>query len=173
VLLVKRMQWLWAVSLVFVIAMPIPAQKPIIFDVSDVVVGAKKIPTRYLFAEGKWSDAGDHIGPVSTQIQCYKSLGFCDVANAFTTGGDANVSLDTFDILRWDSNEIIAVDSSPICMVNNLRVDLSAKRITLSSSDKGATKNPFCKDADKLTTAVLWGEEDFVKDAINKAKSKK
>ena len=167
------MRRLLSVFVAFVLAVPVAAQKPIIFDVSNVVVGARKIQTLYLFAEGKWSDAGEHIGAASTQIQCYKSLGFCDVANAFETFGEANVDLTAFDILRWDSREIIAVDSSPICIVNTLRVDLVTKRITLSSSDKGVTKDPLCKGSDKLSTAVLWGEEEIVKDAINRAKAKK
>ena len=71
------------------------------------------------------------------------------------------LNLTAFDILRWDSKEIIAVDSSPICIANTLRVDLITKRVTLSSSDKGVTKDPFCKGSDKLSTAVLWGMEDY------------
>jgi hypothetical protein len=54
-----------------------------------------------------------------------------------------------------------------------MRVDLVTRRITLSSSDKGVTKDPFCKGSDKLPTAVLWGEEDFVKDQIDRTKAKK
>jgi hypothetical protein len=158
---------------VFVLAIHGVAQKPTIFDVSDVVVGTQKIQTRYFYAAGKWSDAGDHIGPLSTEIQCYKSLGFCSVANASAMDGNANVSLDSFDILRWNNLEIIAVDSSPICTVDTIRVDFATKRVTLSSSDKGVTKDPFCKGSDKLPTAVLWGEDEIVKDAINKAKSNK
>ena len=148
------------------------AQKPTIYDVSNVVMGAQRIPTLWLYAAGKWSDAGDQIGPSSTEIQCYKSLGFCAVANAFAIGGEANVSLDSYDILRWDSQEMIAVDSSAICIVNTIRADFVTKRITLSSSDKGVTKDPFCKGSDRIPTAVLWGEEDIVKEAIDKAKSK-
>ena len=148
------------------------AQKPVIFDVSEVVVGAKRIPTTYLFAVGKWSDAGDHVDGSSTNIQCYKALGFCDVANAHSFDGEASVDLSAYDILRWDRQEIIAVDSSAICIVNTIRVDLVAKRITLSSSDKGS-KDPVCKGSDKLPTAVLWGVEDVVKEAIGRAKAKK
>ena len=159
--------------IVLALAIPVAAQTPIIFDVSNVVMGAQRTPTLWFFAEGKWSDAGEHIGAASTQIQCYKSLGFCDVANAFETFGEANVDLTAFDILRWDSKEIIAVDSSPICVVNTLRVDLVTKRITLSSSDKGVAKDPLCKGSDKLSTAVLWGLEDITKDAVERAKSKK
>jgi hypothetical protein len=157
----------------FSLAIPVAAQKPVIFDVSEVVVGAQRIPTTYLFAVGKWSDAGDHVGGSSTSIQCYKALGFCDVANAHSFDGEASVELVSFDILRWDSSEIIAVDSSAICVVNTLRVDLHTKRITLSSSDKGVTKDPFCKGSDKVPTAVLWGEEEVVKDMVNRAKAKK
>ncbi len=167
------MRWLLSAYTIFALAIPAIAQKPVIFDVSSVVVGAHKIQTLYLFAEGKWSDAGEHIAPDSTQIFCYKSLGFCDVANAVWNGSEAAASLTSFDILRWDNQEIIAVDSSPICIVNTLRADLNTKRITLSSSDKGVTSDPFCKGSDKLSTAVLWGMEDTVKDAINRAKSQK
>ena len=158
---------------VLALTIPSAAQKPTIFDVSEVVIGAQRTPPRYLYAAGKWSDADERIGPLSTEIQCYKSLGFCNVANAFTAAGDANVSLDTFDVLRWDSKEMIAVDSSPICIVNTLRVDFVTRRITLSSSDKGVTKDPYCKGSDKISTAVLWGEEEITKDAINRAKSKR
>jgi hypothetical protein len=169
----EGMRRFFGVCVVFVLVIPVAAQKPVMFSVSDVVVGAQKIETLYLYAAGKWSDAGDHVAGLSTQIQCYKSLGFCDVANAIESFGDANVLLDTYDILRWDGNEIIAVDSSPICIVNTLRVDLVTKRITLSSSDKGVTKDPFCNGSEKLSTAVLWGEKDITKDAIDRAKSKK
>jgi hypothetical protein len=171
--LTKEALRLFFVFVVFTVGLPVVAQMPVIFDLSDVVVGSKKIPTLYIHAAGKWSDAGDNIGPLSTEIQCYKSLGFCDVANANQVFGDATVDLDTYDILRWDSKEIIAVDSSPICIVNTLRVDLVSKRVTLSSSDKGVANDPFCKGSDKLATAVLWGRDDIVNDAINKAKSKK
>jgi hypothetical protein len=167
------MKWQLLTCSVLAIALSAPAQKPVIFGVSDVVVGAQRIPTTYLFAVGKWSDAGDHVGGSSTNIQCYKALGFCDVANAHSFDGEASVDLDAFDILRWDRQEIIAVDSSAICIVSTIRVDLRTKRITLSSSDKGVTKDPFCKGSDNLPTAVLWGEEDVVKEMIGRAKAKK
>jgi hypothetical protein len=165
------MRQILSVFVALALAVPAAAQQPIIFDVSNVVMGAQKTPTLWLFAEGKWSDAGEHVGPGSTHIQCYKSFGFCDVANAFETFGEAGVNLTSFDILRWDSKEIIAVDSSPICIANTLRVDLISKRVTLSSSDKGV-KADSCKGLDKLPTAVLWGMDDITKDAINRAKSK-
>lgn len=162
------------VCLVVALAIPAAAQKPSIFDVSEVVVGAQRIPTLQFYAVGKWSDAGDHVGALSTQIQCYKALGFCDVASAMWNG-EASVNLTSFDILRWDSQELIAVDSSPTCVMNTLRADLIAKRVTLSSTDKGVTNDKWCKEfsAKDFTTAVLWGEEDVIKDQIEKMKTKK
>jgi hypothetical protein len=171
-----RFSWCVFIFIAMVLVAPVVAQKPTIFDVTDVVVGAQRIPTRWLFAAGRWSDADEHIGPTGTQILCYKSLGFCDEASADWGGSNAYVRLTFFDILRWDSKEIIAVDSSPICVVNTLRADLITQRITLSSSDKGVTKGPsapFCKELDKLPTAVLWGVDEAVKDAIDRKKTKK
>lgn len=164
---------LLSTSLFLVLAIPATAQKPQIFDVSNVVVGAQRISTLYLYAVGKWSDAGEHIGPMSTEIQCYKSLGFCNVANARTqSDGEANASLDMFDILRWDGNEIIAVDSSPTCVVTTLRVDLVTKGITLSFADK-MSKDPLCKGFGNLPTAVLWGEKDYLEDYIKNRNAEK
>jgi hypothetical protein len=48
------------------------AQTPMIFDVSDVVVGAKRIDTRYFLATGKWSDGGKDVGVQSVWINCYQ-----------------------------------------------------------------------------------------------------
>jgi hypothetical protein len=98
---------------ILVLAIPVVAQKPIIFDVSDVVVGAQKIPTLYLIAEGKWSDAGEHVAANSTWITCYKSLGFCDVANANWNGTGASVSTTDFDIRTPPGNAM--VDGAGVC----------------------------------------------------------
>jgi hypothetical protein len=144
------------------------AQTPTIFDVSDVVIGASRIETRYLFAEGKWSDAGDDDAINSTDIQCYKRLGFCNVASAHMLAGQAQVNLFSYDILRWDDKEMIAVDSSPICVVNTLRADLSSKRFTLSTANKGASA-PLCKTlVGTPQTAFLLGINDVIKTDASK-----
>src|SRR5579862_5583808 len=92
-------------------ALPCAAQKPLILDVSTVVVGSQRLETLWAFAEGKWSDAGPDIGINSTDIHCYQRFGFCEVASASSTSKLASVSLSSFDILRWDASEMIAVDS--------------------------------------------------------------
>ena len=71
--------------------------------------------------------------------------------------------LDTSDILRWDRNELIAVDSSPISVATTLRIDFRAKNVALSSTSKGETKDPMCKDTEKMPTALLGGAIDETK----------
>jgi hypothetical protein len=96
-----------------------------------------------------------------------QSAEFCDVASADWDGSNAIVSLSSFDILRWGSDEMIAVDSSPVCVVNTLRADLIAKRVTFSSEDKGV-KNSVC-GSNKPTTAVLLSAQDFIKNQVTEA----
>lgn len=154
---------------------PVRAQQPQIFSVSDVVAGPQRLETRYALAEGKWSDAGNDVAILSTEIHCYKRFGVCEVAHAFPVFGEATVSLDSFDILRWDDAEIIAVDSSPICIVNTLRFDLVAKKVSLSSTSKGETRDKLCNGVASATakTIFLTGLEDEHRRIDTEAKPKK
>lgn len=154
---------------------PVRAQQPQIFDVSDVVAGSQRLETRYALAAGKWSDAGNNVAILSTEIHCYKRFGVCEVASAFLVFGEAMVGLDSYDILRWDNNEIIAVDSSPICIVNTLRFDLVAKKVSLSSTSKGETRDKLCSGEASATakTIFLTGLDDEHRRIDTEAKPKK
>ena len=144
---------------IIVLVVPCMAQHPLILDVSTVVAGSDRLETQYAIATGKWSDAGSNVGLNSTEIRCYKRFGFCEVASASTSFGLASVSLTSFDVLRWDTSEMIAVDSSPTCVVNTLRFDFVAKKVSISSTSKGETRDKFCKDLtpSMLATAFLTG----------------
>ena len=126
------------------------------------MAGAKKTETLFAHAVGKWSDADDHLAVASTEIHCYDRFGFCEEADATYYFAQAGATLTSFDILRWDKSELIAVDSSPICVVNTLRFDFAAKKVTITMSLKGETKDPFCKSL-KATTAFLGGAKDQIK----------
>jgi hypothetical protein len=151
---------------------------PEIFDVSDVVMGAQRLPTRYLYAAGAWSDASEMENAFSVQIECYKRVDLCNVAQAVLVGrgpGSVGVTLDGYDILRWDEQEMLAVDSSPICVVNTLRADFVAKTVTISSAKKGtalAEKDPYCKGVDQ-STAFLVNHAEVTKKIVQKATQKK
>ena len=155
------------------------AQKhPEIFDQSEVVFGAQRLPTRYLYAAGAWSDASEMENALSVQIECYKRIDFCHVARAVVVGegpGSVGVVLDGFDILRWDEREMIAVDSSPICIVNTIRADFVEKTLTISSAKKAgkvAEQSPVCKLVDESTAFLVNGDE-VVKKIVQKAKQQK
>jgi hypothetical protein len=142
-------------------------QTPEIFDESDVVAGAQRIDTRYFLATGKWADDGKEAGTNSTEIHCYQAFGFCEVAHAYALGTQSWVSLDSYDVLRWDKQEMIAVDSSPICIVNTLRADFAVKKVSISSTSKGVKDDKTCAsmDADPaiLKTVFLTGLKDELK----------
>ncbi len=166
------------VAVIFLSVLAHAQKHPEIFDVSDVVLGARRLPTKYLYAVGAWSDASEMENAMSVQIQCYKVIDFCQVARALIVGqgpGSVGVSLDGFDILRWDERELIAVDTSAICIVNTIRADFVARTITLSSAKQGtemAEKDPFCKNMD-LPTAFLVNHEEVLKKITQKASRKK
>jgi hypothetical protein len=158
---VKKTLTLLAAILLAASAARAQKQTPFIFSESDVVVGPERIETRFLYAAGFWSDADKTLSALSVAIHCYKRFSFCEDAEAVPGGG---VSLNSYDILRWDSRELIAVDSSPICVVNTLRFDLVAEKVSASSvhkTDKLASKDPFCKDL-AIPPAFLGGPHDKI-----------
>ena len=152
-------------------------QTPEMFDVSDVTVGKQKLDTKWLFATGKWSDAGKDVGVYSTEIHCYKRFGFCEVSSAMVSDGvgELDLALSEFDILRWDAHELIAVDSSGICVANTLRADFKTKKVSISSASKGVTNDEDCRDADPgaLKTAFLTGTKDILSGTNHPGKSAK
>jgi len=153
---------LFATALLFTGLTHAQDQTPEILSVDEVTVGAQRMETLYAHVLGRWSDADEHLTVMSTEIFCYARFGFCNEADANYLNGRAGVSLSVFDILRWDKHELIAVDSSPICVVNTLRIDFTMKKVTITMALKGETKDKFCKDI-KATTAFLGGVDDEVK----------
>jgi hypothetical protein len=158
---VKRTVWI-AMLVMIQCSVLANGQTPTLYDVSNVVVGSQRLGTLWFLASGKWSDAGDNSGSLSTEIHCYKRFGYCEVASVFHSP-EANVSLEEYDVLRWDNRELIAVDSSDKCIVTTLRADFVTKRVSLSSTSKGVTNDPYCKELDKLPTVFLLGQDDAFK----------
>jgi hypothetical protein len=144
--------------LLFLLVGSAAAQSPEIFYVSDAVVGAQRLDTLSFVALGKWSNAVDAAEVNSTQIDCYKRFGLCTVSSASSMHGKAFVSVDEYDILSWDSRELLAVDTSPVCQTNNIDVDFGKRRVSISPTSKHVTNDPLCQIADKhMGTAFLLG----------------
>jgi hypothetical protein len=55
----KPLKALSTFTLLFLASTAYAQKHPEIFDVSDVVIGAQRLPTRYLYAAGAWSDASE------------------------------------------------------------------------------------------------------------------
>ena len=142
-------------------SIPTMAQHPDTLAVSDVVVGPQKLETRYALVIGKWSwNLGSNVSIDSTEIHCYKAFGFCEVATAYTEYKMLWVNLDTFDIVRWDDDEMIAV-SSGYCIEETLRLDFVAKRVSLSEaliSEKKSHRS--CRKVTVNPTGFLIGLRD-------------
>jgi hypothetical protein len=113
------------------------------FQIVNVVVGAKRIPTFWFHAAGKWwpdVDSADSplVGPISAEIRCFKAFEFCERVGAIIAPGPHTVVVvQDFDVLRWDSTEIIAVDSEETCDVLTLRIEFSKERVSLDRAPKG------------------------------------
>jgi hypothetical protein len=146
-------------------------QKPEILDVSDVTIGSQKLDTTYLLAIGQWSDSSKATSVYSAEIHCYKRFSFCEVASADSSNHYSGVfvMLNSFDIVRWDEREMIAIESSPTCVVNTLRADLVKRTVTLSSISKGETANKLCDGSDR-PTAFLGGSKDAIGRSLTTAK---
>jgi hypothetical protein len=117
--------WLLSIFTLLYFAPTAFAQKhPTLFSVSDIVVGAQKLDTGYLHAVGAWSDASEMESAFSVEIECLKRFGFCTAAEARAYGqgpGSVRVMLWSYDILRWDDREMIALVSDGLCVVSTLR----------------------------------------------------
>jgi hypothetical protein len=137
-------------------------ETPGAFDLSDVVVGTKHIQTKYLFAEGKWSDADSHASLMSTEVHCYKALGFCDEATAVYVPvgqGQASVFTNQYDILKWDDSELIGT-SALDCVDYTLRVNFITKQVSRTMAPKATPKanhDPSCHGRE--STGFLSGLE--------------
>jgi len=154
---------LWAVLLVILLGtmtVPVAAQSqtPRRFDVRSVTVGAQRTETLWAHALGKWWSTGDELVSGSAEIMCYKRFGFCVEASAWCQGLPEAV-LSTFEILRWDASELIAVDSSPACVVNTLRFNFATKKVSVTSGLRDEANDLLCKGY-KPMTAFLGGAKD-------------
>jgi hypothetical protein len=141
---------LFALLIALMLRPAVVAQTPAVFDLSDVVVGTKQIDTTFFLTIGKWSDASRcsdeaKVFTPSTEIHCYKAFSFCDEANAISVRGQPSLDTTSYNILRWDAKEIVAVNSEAPCIEDTLQVDFDARRVTATRALKHKPNDPWCK----------------------------
>jgi len=133
-------------------------QSPLSFDVASVVVGSKRIATTALDAAGKWSPDEESmgsplLGPMSAEVRCFKTFGFCERLGAIVTSGQSSVTvlvLQDFDIAHWDDKEILAIDETAPCVRSILRVNFGLKTVELSRALRASVKDHSCKEFSRL-----------------------
>jgi hypothetical protein len=141
-------------------------QSPLSFDVANVAMGSKGIDTMKLDAVGRWSpdeESGGSplLGPISAEVRCFKTLGFCERLGAIVTSGSSSVTVlvaEDFDIAHWDDKGILAVDDTAPCVTSTLRINFMAKTVEQSRALKTSTKNRSCKEfshLDEWTTFLV------------------
>jgi hypothetical protein len=115
-----------------------------------LTVGPQKIETAYLHAIGTWSDDTAPVGFSSTEIDCFSSSSICEAATAVVAVG---VQVQMFEVLRWNTREIIAEEPRGYCGADILRIDLVKKTVTVSPIAKG--KRPCGPGLEHSSPAVL------------------
>lgn len=102
---------------------------------------------------GRWipSDTKDKAAnPAETEIDCDRLSRTCIEASAEYYGGHPHVSIDYFEITKWDADGIVARSSSGICMTRTLLISFADK----SLSDTHAAK---VMDKDKADACASFG----------------
>lgn len=97
-------------------------------------------------AKGKWKATtgrpGDEVAfKHIVAIECSKSNRECLECTANVVEGEPDVELEHYEIVRWDSNGILAQNDSPDCMTNQLVINFKERSVMAIDAPKmGTTK---------------------------------
>jgi hypothetical protein len=106
----------------------------------------QKTPNLYFFvdangfsANGRWvpADSKDKAAyPSETEIDCIRETKKCIEATADYSYGHPHVTVNYYDIVKWDGDGIIATSSALQCTINTIIVSFPSRNITEKSSLK-------------------------------------
>lgn len=94
-------------------------------------------------AEGKWDNSDIKIKetiPSDTEIDCFKDSKLCVEATSQYYFGHPHVLVEYLDIIKWGSDQIIAV-SSGLCLNRTLLISIPDKTISDTESSKTIDKS--------------------------------
>jgi len=127
------------------------------------------------YADGRESEKSQF--PSETQINCDRQSNTCIAATAEYYYGHPHVSIEYFQLLKWDADGIIAT-SDAICMQRTMIVSFPNKAISISAMLKSLPKEKIeaCKifGASKPYTDVfvLKNSPEWNKDPYGESKDK-
>ena len=78
--------------------------------------------------------------PSETQINCDRQSKTCIAATAEYSSGHPHVSIEYFQLLKWDVDGIIATSNDAVCMQRTLLISFPNKAISISGMLKGLPK---------------------------------
>ncbi len=96
-------------------------------------------------ATGKWvskpSNPKNEPFPQEVEIDCFKGKhgDVCVEATAEYYMGHPHISVSYLDILKWDKDGIVAIDSSGVCMTNTVLINFADQSISDTVSLKKLT----------------------------------
>jgi hypothetical protein len=112
---------------------------------------------------GRWvpSDAKEKAAyPSETQIDCQRQTNTCTEATAEYFSGHPHVTLDYFEIIKWDENGIIATSADGICMTETMIISFADKKISNTHSVKHMDKDK--REACKAFGAGETSTDNFI-----------
>lgn len=114
-------------------------------------------------ATGNWVAADTKAKPEipsETEIDCNKNSRACVEATAEFYMGHPHVTVNYYQVIRWDADGIIATDTSGTCMTVTLQISLADKRISSTHAVKRLDQE--AKEACKFFQADKTEEDIFV-----------
>jgi len=84
-------------------------------------------------AEGSWVPVNpkDHAAnQTETELDCEKRTGECIEASADYYSGHPHIAVAYFQIIKWDSNGIIATNADAVCVSRTVTIGFAAKHIS-------------------------------------------
>lgn len=117
-----------------------------------------------IFINGSWSNSKgvyDPTSPNTSNIFCQRNIPGCWASTARADGGTLTLDTDYFDILKWDSDEIIGEDViGTVCIKKRLVINKKLKSAEMIESPKVpgdmGYSHKFCKpETEKILACVL------------------
>jgi hypothetical protein len=122
-------------------------------------------------ANGRWVQ-GDLQGnaeyPNEVRFNCERSTKLCIEATASYFDGHPHVSIEYFQITKWDASGIVAVSSDSLCIMRNITISFSDKTIVEMRSAKPLDKKKllesckfFVDNGTGLSRLVIENSEEW------------
>lgn len=138
-----------SVLLLFVVTIAYAQDRPLMMHVT---------PGRFVTVTGKWKATtgreGDEVAYKHVvEIDCFKAQDTCMVATANVIEGEPDLMVEYYDVIRWDQNGIVAENSEPICVTNQLNITFQDQSVMAIDSPKQNAKG--FKDSCKFVGHTL------------------